>query len=97
MEIQNEVYENTGRFYIEENNNTVGEMDFQLPGNNILLIIHTEVSETLAGKGVGKQLVSAAVDYARKNSLAIKATCPFANKVLERTPEFTDVYNVEKK
>ena len=96
MEIQNEIHEHTGRFYIEENNTTVAEMDYQFPGNNILLIIHTEVDDSLAGKGVGKHLVAAAVEYARRNSLTIKSTCPFAKKVLDRTPEFADVYHTEK-
>ena len=96
MKINNELLDKTGRFYIEENNKTVAEMDYQLPGENILLIVHTEVDKSLAGKGVGKQLVSAAVDYARENSLRIKATCTFAKKVLDRTPEFSDVYNAEK-
>jgi predicted GNAT family acetyltransferase len=97
MEIQNEVHEHTGRFYVEKDNHTIAEMDYQFPDKNILLIVHTEVDESLEGKGIGKQLVSAAVDYARKNSLTIKSICPFAKKVLDRIPAFADVYNAEKK
>lgn len=96
MEIKNEAFEKAGRFYIEKNNGIIAEMDYQLPGKNTLLIVHTEVDESLGGKGVGKQLVTAAVDYARNNSLRINATCPFAKKVLEITKEFVDVYNAEK-
>ncbi len=96
MKIRNETIDIAGRFYIEENNAAVAEMDYQLPDKNTLLIVHTEVDKSLEGKGVGKQLVSAAVDYARKNSLWVKATCLFAKKVLDRTPEFADVYNTEK-
>ena len=96
MEIQNELHEHTGRFYIQENNETVAEMDYQFPGNNILLIVHTEVDDSLAGKGVGRHLVAAAVEYARRNSLRLKATCPFAKKVLDRMPGIADVYYTEK-
>ena len=96
MEIKNEVLEGTGRFYIEKDNETIAEMDYQFPDENTLLIVHTEVDETLEGKGIGKQLVAAAVDYARKHSLRLTSTCPLAKKVLDRTKEFADVYNAEK-
>ena len=97
MEIKQETIGNTGRFYIEEGNTILAEMDCQFTGKDTLLIVHTEVDESLSGKGVGKHLVAAAVDYARGNSLMIKATCSFAKKVLDRSPEFADVYNAEKK
>jgi predicted GNAT family acetyltransferase len=42
-------------------------------------------------------LVDAAVDYARKHSFKIKATCLFAKKVLDRSPQFADVYIADKK
>ena len=63
---------------------------------NTFVITHTEVEEILEGKGIGRQLVAAAVDYARKHSYKIKAICPFAKKVLDRSPEYADVYNAEK-
>ena len=96
MNIQHESAENTGRFYLEENNTTLAELDYQLK-NKTLLILHTEVDKNLAGKGVGRELVAAAVDYVRNNSLTINATCPYAKKVLDRTPEVADVYNAEKR
>ena len=96
MNIQQENAENTGRFYIEKNKTTIAELDYQVK-DKTLLILHTEVNESLEGKGIGKELVTAAVDYVRKNSLRINATCPYAKKVLDRTPEFADVYNSEKK
>ena len=96
MDIKNEIVDGTGRFYIEANYENVAEMDFQLPDKNTLLIVHTEVDGTLEGRGIGRQLVAAAVEYARENSMQIKATCSFARKVLERAKEFADVYNAEK-
>jgi len=96
MDIKNEIVDGTGRFYIEANYENVAEMDFQLPDKNTLLIVHTEVDGTLEGRGIGRQLVAAAVEYARENSMQIKATCSFAKKVLERAKEFADVYNAEK-
>lgn len=96
MDIKQEKLGVNERFYIEEDNNIFAEMVYHFIDKTTFLITHTEVDETLEGKGIGRQLVNAAVDYARKNSFKIKATCPFAKKVLDRTPEFSDVYNAEK-
>ena len=97
MQIKQETIGSNGRFYIEEDNNTLAEMVYHFTDKTTFLITHTEVDESLAGKGVGRQLADAAVDYARKYSFMIKATCPFAKKVLDRSTEFADVYNAEKK
>ena len=92
MKIEREEIENTGRFYINENNTTLAEMLYTTPNIHTLLITHTGVDESMEGKGIGKQLVAAAVEYARNNSFTIKATCPFAKKNLDRTKEYADVY-----
>ncbi len=100
MKIEQENFDKAGRFYVPHPNSlpdgeeTLAEMDYEMHGK-ILLITHTEVSETLEGKGVGKQLVSASVDYARQHNLVIKATCSFAKAVLDKTPEFSDVYHAK--
>ena len=97
MKINNEVHEKTGRFFIEENNRTVAEMDYNFPDEHTLLIIHTEVDDQLEGKGIGKELVKAAVTYAREKHLRLTATCSYAKKVLDRASEYADVYHPEKK
>jgi predicted GNAT family acetyltransferase len=93
MLIKQEKQDSTGRFYIEESNNTVAELVYRFTDNNNLLITHTEVDDSLAGKGIGKQLVSAAVNYAREKSYVLQATCSYAKAVLDKTKEFSDVYN----
>lgn len=93
MIIKHELKGNTGRFYIEESNKTVAELAYDFTDDNNMLIIHTEVDDSLSGKGIGKQLVSAAVNYARAKSYKIKATCSYAKAVLDKTKEFSDVYN----
>ena len=80
-----------GSFYVEENNQRLAEMTFSRAGDSILIIDHTEVSDVLRGKNVGKQLVAAAVDYARKNNIKILPLCPFAKSVFERVKEYSDV------
>lgn len=90
MNIQHESNEHTGRFFIEENGKGLAEMDYKFR-NGEMVILHTEVDESLEGKGVGKALVSAGVDYAREHQYKITPLCQFAKKVLERSPDYADV------
>lgn len=96
MKIQQDTSENSSCFYIEEDNKAKAQLDYEIRDKNTLLIMHTEVDGNLNGKGIGKQLVAAAVEYARNNSLKVNAACTFAKKVLDRTKEFADVYKDEK-
>lgn len=91
MEIKFEQKATKGAFFIEENGERLGEMTFSRAGEDVLIIDHTEVSDALKGKGAGKQLVAAAVDYARKNKIKILPLCPFAKSVFDKVKEYQDV------
>lgn len=80
-----------GAFYIEENGRQLAEMTYVWAGNNKVIIDHTEVSDELRGKGAGKQLVSASVDFAREKGIKILPLYPFAKSVFQRVSEFRDV------
>ena len=60
-------------------------------GPERIIIDHTELQPSNEGKGYGKQMVSAAVDFAREKHIKILPLCPFAKSVFDRTPEFRDV------
>jgi uncharacterized protein len=91
MEIKFEQKATKGAFFIEENGQRLGEMTFSRAGDDVMIIDHTEVSEALKGKGAGKQMVAAAVDYARKNKIKILPLCPFAKSVFDKVKEYQDV------
>jgi uncharacterized protein len=91
MEIRHEGDEVHGRFYVKENNETLAEMTYKWKDDDVFIIEHTEVSEALAGKGVGKQLVNAAVEFARYGKHRVITACPFARSVFEKTPAYQDV------
>lgn len=82
-----------GAFLIKENNERLAEMTYSQAGENLIIIDHTEVSDALRGKGAGKQLVQAAVTYAREKQMKILPLCPFARAMFDKTPEFQDVLN----
>ena len=52
-----------------------------------LVLLHTAVPAELAGRGIGGQLVRAAVDKAAAAGLIIVPLCPFARDWLERHPD----------
>lgn len=56
-----------------------------------MVIEHTEVDESLKGKGVGLQLVTEAVEYARENNIRIVPVCSFAAAIFKKKEEFKDV------
>ncbi len=91
MTVQHKSSGSKGLFYVELEDEVAAEMVYTLPGENIILIEHTEVSEALRGKNVGIELVHAAVEYARHHGMKIIATCSFAGKVLSKKPEWQDV------
>jgi predicted GNAT family acetyltransferase len=79
-----------GAFYIEVDGERLGDITYSREDNN-LVIHHTEVSEKLKGQGAGKQLVVAVAEFAREKELHIIPHCPFARRVLEKMPEYTDL------
>lgn len=80
------------RFYIEENGSRIAVMEYVYAGSDKFIIEHTEVSEQHEGKGLGRQLVEAAVQYARENSMSIIPLCPYAHSIFKRKPEYADVW-----
>ena len=80
-----------GYFYISADGKQVGKMTFVFAGNDKIIIDHTEVNEGNNGKGYGKKMVAKAVEYAREKNIKIIPLCPFAKKVFDKTPEFSDV------
>ncbi len=91
MLIQNKLINGKGMFFVEQDGNILAEMVYSMPTPEKMIIEHTEVSDELAGKSVGKQLVHTAVEYARTNNIKIIPLCPFANAVFKRTKEYADV------
>lgn len=68
-----------------------GEMTYTWAGADKFIIDHTEVDDDFAGQGVGKQLVMAAVDFARAKHVKILPLCPFAKSVFDKEPSIGDV------
>ncbi len=91
MDIQNQEHGKNGAFFIERDGEWIAEMTYRKSGEDTIIIDHTEVDESLKGKGIGKNLVEEGVNFARANNLKIVAECPFVKKIIDETPEYQDV------
>ena len=80
-----------GFFHIDGDGEHLAELRYSRSQGDRINIYHTEVGDKLAGHGIGKKLVAEAVKYAREKGLTVTATCPYARKVLDTTPEYQDV------
>jgi hypothetical protein len=74
-----------GRFELTLNGE-IAELTYRRRAGRLVLV-HTEVPAALGGRGIGGQLVQAAIDRAAADGLTIVPVCPFARSWLERHPE----------
>jgi predicted GNAT family acetyltransferase len=91
MEIQQINRESKGFFKAVSDENEAGRMTYSWAGNDKFIIDHTEVNSEFNGKGLGKKMVLAAVEYAREHKLKIIPLCPFAKAMFEKISEIRDV------
>lgn len=91
MNIKNVKQAGGGYFMADDGGREVGRIVYDYSGNDKFIITHTEVSPEWEGRGIGKQLVMACVNFARENNLKIIPMCSFAREIFIRTPDIRDV------
>ncbi|WP_312189483.1 GNAT family N-acetyltransferase [Sphingobacterium sp.] len=91
MEVIQKNGDKHGSFEVIDQNKSVAQMTYTWAGPTKFIIDHTEVNEAYGGKGLGKQLLMAAVDFARAQQLKIMPLCPFAKSVFDKEPSLADV------
>ena len=69
----------------------VGELTYQRTTSERMIIDHTRVFKGFEGQGIARQLVMAAVDFARQNNRIIIPVCSYAHNVLTRTSDYKDI------
>lgn len=91
MDVQHRESGSKGAFFVEQDGRELAELTYVRAGETRMIIDHTEVSDELRGQGVGKQLVAAAVEFARERGITVLPLCPYAKSVFGRVEEFRDV------
>jgi predicted GNAT family acetyltransferase len=57
----------------------------------VIVLTHTGVPQALRGRGIARQLMHAAFDYARANHLRVDPQCSYAEVYVQRHPEVRDL------
>ncbi|MEM7436763.1 MAG: GNAT family N-acetyltransferase [Myxococcota bacterium] len=91
MEVEFEETPPRGRFKLVKDATVLGEMTFSRARDDLIIIDHTEVDESLRGQHGGKRLFDGMVAWARESGTKIMSTCPFANAMFERDEGSRDV------
>ena len=81
------------RFVLEQDGD-VAELEYEVRDGRMILV-HTEVPSALAGRGIGGNLVEAAVARARSEGLSIEPQCRFARGWLRRHPQVVGGLSVD--
>lgn len=89
--ITHEEHGTRGAFFIEEKGQRVAELTYGRTSAGVANIDHTEVDASLRGQGVARQLLDAAVRWARESHTPLSATCSYAVAQFARDPSFRDV------
>lgn len=91
MEIKRKDDGKKGSFALMDNEKQVGKLEYVWAGEDKFIIEHTEVDEKYGGRGLGKRLVMAAVEFARENNLKIIPVCPYAKSIFDKNEDIADV------
>ncbi|WP_130803869.1 GNAT family N-acetyltransferase [Acinetobacter ihumii] len=91
MNIQQKDDGKHGAFELHDSETLAGEMVYTWAGEKMLIIDHTDVADAYRGQGVGRKLLDAVVDFARKNQIKVIPLCPYAKSVFDKDPSIRDV------
>ena len=80
-----------GRFVIYEDELYAGERTYEWQDARTIIVDHTGVESYFGGKGYGRLLIGAGVDFARREGLKIVPVCSFVRKSFERDASLADV------
>ncbi len=72
--------------FVLERDGQLAELVYRVNGKRLVLV-HTEVPETLRCRGIAGRLVRAAVERAASEGLTVVPLCPYALKWLKGHPE----------
>jgi len=78
-----------GRFEIEEQGQ-VGYLEYNLAGD-VLQLLHGEVPQVLAGKGIASELAKSGLDWAREHGKKVDVICEFVAAYIKRHPEYNNL------
>ena len=85
MEIRHEPEK---RRFVAEVEGSEAVLEYVGQGSRVLDYRHTFTPPALRGRGIAKDLVLFALDYARSNGIKVIPTCPYVAKVIRENPGY---------
>ena len=89
LEVRHEPDERRYELFVEGEH--AGELVYRDRGGGVLAFLHTEVDPVKQRRGLGSQLVAAALDDVRARGLHVAPVCPFVDAYVRRHPEYADL------
>ncbi|UQX88615.1 N-acetyltransferase [Jatrophihabitans telluris] len=75
------------RFEISSDGRLAGFTRYSAVAPDLYEFFHTEIDPSVEGRGLGTQLISAAVDSVAARGISVLPTCPFVRAYLHKHPE----------
>ncbi len=86
ISIDREELNGVHEFVLRIDGERLGFLEFTRPEVGLMRIEYVEVSPELRGKGLGRQLVAKAIEFAKDTELRVVPICSYARVVIERDP-----------
>lgn len=80
----------SARYEITVDGDRAGFVTYRI-SDGAMVLVHTEIDPRRRTRGLGGQLVGAALDDARARGLKVRPHCPFVADYIERHPEYSDL------
>ena len=92
----NEVHDNRerSRYELLVDGEVAAFVQYTIRGGRLLLV-HTEVDEARAGKGLASELIAGVLDDVRVRGIPMVPICSFVDKFIQRHPEYDDLVDHE--
>ncbi|WP_068402364.1 GNAT family N-acetyltransferase [Kribbia dieselivorans] len=74
------------RFEVLLDDEVAGFIDYSIADGRITMI-HTEVDPKFNGRGLGRELVTYALEDARRRHLGVVPVCPYVRRTIAKNPE----------
>lgn len=91
LPIEIEEQDTKGRAFLKIDGELKAEMTYSKAGEELIIIDHTEVDDSLRGQGVGRQLLDQVVAMVREQGKKVIPLCPFAKSVFDKDETIRDV------
>ena len=86
------------RFEVHVGQETAGFLRYRrLDDQRLITLIHTEVGERFAGRGLAGQLAGFALDTARKEEIGVLPSCEYVQNWIKRHDDYLDLVPAERR